>query len=194
MFIKEREQESRSCIYCEKEGDKSSECKTVERVSDRRLKLPEKKLCFTCTGSKHKASECRSTKTCQICNEKHHTCICKKGSNMLLTTNTIPVTYLVVAIEVEGVKCRALIDMGAGSSYVSSKLISRLNKKPIRKESKRIGTLMHSVVQKTAIYELKIKDANHEFTLKIESNKTEKEVLLDIPNPNYSEIQKTMHV
>ena len=54
-------------------------------------------------------------------------------------------------IELEGVKCTALIDTGAGSSYVSSKLISRLNKKPIRKESKRIETLMHSVLQKTAI-------------------------------------------
>ena len=99
-------------------------------------------------------------------------------------------TYPVVVIEVEGVKCTALIDTGAGSSYVSSKLISRLNKKPIRKESKRIETLMHSVLQITAIYELQIRDTNHKFTLKIESNKVEKEVLLEIPNPNYSEIQK----
>ena len=44
---------------------------------------------------------------------------------------------------------------------------------------------MHSVLQKTAIYELQIGDINHEFTLKIESNKVEKEVLLEIPNPNY---------
>ena len=87
---------------------------------------------------------------------------------MLLTTNTIPVTYPVVVIEVEGVKCTALIETGAGSAYVSSKLISRLNKKPIRKESKRIQTLMHSVVQKTAIYKLQIRDTNREFTLKIE--------------------------
>ena len=99
-------------------------------------------------------------------------------------------TYPVVVIEVEGVRCRALIDTGEGSSYVSSKLISRLNKKPIRKESKRIETLMHSIIQKTAIYELQIRDINYEFTLKIESNKAEKEVLLEIPNPNYSEMQK----
>ena len=109
---------------------------------------------------------------------------------MLLTTNTIHVKYPVVVTEVEGVKCRELIDTGAGSSYVSSKLISRLNKKPIRKESKRIETLMHSVLQKTAIYELQIRDTNHEFTLKIKSNKVEKEVLLEIPNPNNSEMQK----
>ena len=48
---------------------------------------------------------------------------------MLLTTNTSHVTHQEIVIEEEGVKCRALIDTGAESSYVSSKLISRLNKK-----------------------------------------------------------------
>ena len=86
--------------------------------------------------------------------------------------------------------CRALVDTGAGSSQISLRLISRLNKKPIRKESKRIETLMHSVVQKTVIYDLQIRDTNHEFTLKIELNKVEKEVLLEIHKPNYSEMQK----
>ena len=70
------------------------------------------------------------------------------------------------------------------------KLISRLKKKTICKESKRIETLTHSFVQKSAIYELQIRDTNHEFTLKIESNKVEKQVLLEIPNPYYSEMQK----
>ena len=69
---------------------------------------------------------------------------------------------------------------------ISLRPISRLNKKPIRKESKRIETLMHSVLQKFAIYELLISDKNHELTLKFESNKVEKE----IPNPKCSEIQK----
>ena len=69
-------------------------------------------------------------------------------------------TYPVVVIEVRGVKCRVFIDTWAGSSYVSSKLISRLNKKPIPKESE---TPMHLLVQKTAIYELKISGINHEF-------------------------------
>ena len=49
---------------------------------------------------------------------------------------------------------------------------------------------MHSVLQKTAISELQIRDTNHEFTLKIKSNKVEKEVLLEISNSNYSEMQK----
>ena len=67
-----------------------------------------------------KTSECGSAKTCQFCNEKHYTSICKKGSNVLLTTSTSHMTYPVVVIEVEGVKCRALIDTGPESPYVSS--------------------------------------------------------------------------
>ena len=92
---------------------------------------------------------------------------------MLLITNTSHVTYPVV-VKVEGVKCTALIDTVAVSSYVSSKLISRLNKKQIRKESKRIETLVDPIVQKTAINELQIRDMSNGFTLIIESNKVEK--------------------
>ena len=87
-------------------------------------------------------------------------------------------------------KCRVMIDTGVGSSYVPSKLNSRLNKNPICKESKRIETLMHWVVQNSAIYELQIRDTNQKFTLKIELNKVWKEVLLEIPNPNFNEMQK----
>ena len=148
-YTRENEHKSRVCIYCDKEGRKSSECKTVAKVSERRLILSQKRLCFNCTGSKHRASECRITKTCLTCKEKHHTSICEKSSNMLLTTNTSLVTYPVLVIEVEGVKCRVLIDTGAGSPYASSKLLNKINKKPIRREIKRIETLMHSVVKKT---------------------------------------------
>ena len=77
---------------------------------------------------------------------------------MLLTTNTSLVTYPVLVIEVEGVKCRALIDTGAGRSHASSNLMNKINKKPIRKESKIIETLMHSVVKKTEIYQFQIGD------------------------------------
>ena len=59
----------------------------------------------------------------------------QKRFNHVITSH---VTCPVAVIEVEGVKSRALIDTGAGSSYVSSKPISRLNKKPVRKESKLI--------------------------------------------------------
>ena len=76
---REREQTTCSCVFCEKDGHKSSECKIIECVSDCKSKILEKKLCFSCTGSKHQASECRSTKTCEFCNEKHQSSLCKKS-------------------------------------------------------------------------------------------------------------------
>ena len=55
---RENEHKSRVCVFCDKEGHKPSECKTVAKVSERRLILSQKRLCFNCTGSKHRASEC----------------------------------------------------------------------------------------------------------------------------------------
>jgi hypothetical protein len=44
------------------------------------------------------------------------------------------VTHPVVIVEVEGVKCRALLDTGAGSSYSSAALLDRIPKRPSKKE------------------------------------------------------------
>ena len=45
---------------------------------------------------------------------------------MLVATGDTTVTYPVVVVNVEGIKCRALLDTGAGSSYASSALLERL--------------------------------------------------------------------
>ena len=37
------------------------------------------------------------------------------------------VVYLVVVVEVDGIRCNALLDMRAGSSYTSAALIGKLN-------------------------------------------------------------------
>ena len=52
---------------------------------------------------------------------------------MLLATNTSLVAYPVLVIEIEGVKCRALIDTRAGSSYASSKLINKIKNLSVEK-------------------------------------------------------------
>ena len=51
---------------------------------------------------------------------------------------------LLVVIDVDGVKCRALLDTGAGSSYASAKLIERLQKKPTETKFKKIEMLLGS--------------------------------------------------
>ena len=52
----------------------------------------------------------------------------------MLATSGGQVVYPVVLVEVDGIRCRALLDTGAGSSYASAILINKLNRKPDRKE------------------------------------------------------------
>ena len=61
------------CVYCEKPGHKSGECELVSGNPKRSQILSIEKFCFNCTGSKHRASDCLSNKTCTNCKEKHHT-------------------------------------------------------------------------------------------------------------------------
>ena len=75
-------------------------------------------------------SECvfPSKRACQKCNKRQHTSICvskPKSDLMKMTTKNgsecvFPVVHVVV--EVNGVKCRVLIDSGAGSSHASAEL------------------------------------------------------------------------
>ena len=96
-------------------------------IKERRLILARKKLCFKCTGGQHRASECRSNRTYFSCKDKHHISIWDKKAITLLTTNSNTVTYPVVIVSVECVKCHALIGTGAGASFGSSKKETGLN-------------------------------------------------------------------
>ena len=125
------------------------------------------------------------------CKGKHHSSICDKTTTTLLTTSSCSVTHPVVLIEIEGVKCRDLIDTEAGASYASSTLINHINKKPIRTKTKKIETLMSTNTRKIKIYSVKIQDINCKFNFKMGLNHLEKEVLLELPNPKYRELQNT---
>ena len=114
---------------------------------ERRKILSDRKLCFNCTGAKQKATECRSAKTCLKCKTKHHTSICDKLADrkfepMLVTTET-NVTYPVALIKVNGVKCRAFLDTGSGSSYISESLIDLFNINPERVQNDRNTNKFH---------------------------------------------------
>ena len=81
----------------------------------------------------HRATECRCNTSCQMCNRKHHSSICDKLSNQLmLAKGGGQVVYLVVVVEVDGIRCSALLDMGAERSHTSAPLISKLNSTPKR--------------------------------------------------------------
>ena len=61
---------------------------------------------------------------------------------MLVATGKSSVTYPVVVVEVCDIRCRALLETGAGNSYASAALLGGIGKQPVRKDFGRIETLM----------------------------------------------------
>ena len=113
-----------------------------------------------------------------------------------MTTNQIGEgLFPVIVVEVNGIKCRALIDSGAGSSYVSAKLIDLLRLKPIATQTRSIDMLMSTKVATLEEYDLSFQSVNHQFTLSVKATKVNKSELLSIDNPNYRElINKNPHL
>ena len=72
--------ETSICVYCEKKHV-SSKCNKVKEISERRIFLSTKKLCFNCTGGGHQARTCPSRNGCAICSRRHHTSICDKPAD-----------------------------------------------------------------------------------------------------------------
>ena len=134
LQTRQNEFKQRKCIYCSETDHRPVDCKKVSKLEERRKILSNKRLCFNCTGSQHRAADCHSKKKCQHCDAKHHTSICDKKaiiSNSYSTSenNVIHPTVLVL---VNGIKCRTLLDTGAGSSYASATLIEDIHSKPKR--------------------------------------------------------------
>ena len=123
------------------ENHKPVECTNVTDLTERKQTLLSKRLCFNCVTGSHRAASCPSKFSCQRCHKRHHTSICdlslnnpSRGGSQQATSRGVALTtkktgeglFPVVVVEVNGIKCRALIDSGAGSSYVSAKLIELL--------------------------------------------------------------------
>eukprot|EP00112_Aurelia_sp_Birch-Aquarium-sp1_P013967 Seg299.9 transcript_id=Seg299.9/GoldUCD/mRNA.D3Y31 product="hypothetical protein" protein_id=Seg299.9/GoldUCD/D3Y31 len=187
----------RSCIYCDKSDHKASDCESVKTVEERRKILSSKRLCFNCTGEKHRASDCRSKTNCQVCHKRHHTSICdnKQREPGMTAANNNTVIHPVVVIKVGGIKCRALLDTGSSSNYMSSTLLDLIKKNPVRQEHKSIETLLGTSVRNINVYEIEISDVAEKFSIKSEVNGVDRKVLLNLPNPRYQEvIDATAHL
>ncbi len=192
---------NRPCVYCTSTAHKSGDCTVVTSVRDRKQIISTKKLCFNCICPSHRASQCKS-RGCFKCNGRHHTSICNKDDQgtahvdpALSSTGDKRVIYPTVVVRVNGVKCRALLDTGAGSCYASSALIERLRIKPIRRERKEIEMLMHTTTRKIDVFNVEVTSNDGEFKLPVEVSKVEKEVLLNLNNPHYEQmIQNFNHL
>ena len=192
---------NQQCVYCEDQSHRSVNCTKVAETGERRRILSEKRLCFNCTGGKHRADECKSRLRCQRCSRKHHTSICSARENEfnpLLVAAGMPnarVTYPAVVVQVEGVKCGALLDTGAGSSYASAALLNRISSRKRTKEVRKIEMLLGTSTREVELVTINVGDISGKFTMPVEVTKVDKGELLFLDNPNYEEtIAKNPHL
>ena len=145
----------------------------------------------------HRASEYRRESSCTICKRRHHTSICKNSSENQPTTSSTNDRLLniksndskavVHPVVIVGYKCRALIDTGAGSSYVSSTLLDILKQQPIKREI-RSFEMFGTTTKYVGIYEIKMTDVKEEFQIQTEVIRVAKKELLMLDNQKYAKL------
>ena len=188
-----------SCIYCGEDTHKATNCHVVKDVTKRKRIISEKRLCFNCTAEGHRASDCKSKRSCENCKRRHHTSIYeaatrqqrddqKPPEQVMLSTAENNVIYPVVVVKVDGITCRALLDTGAGSTYISSSLASKLQKKPSYVKHKQIEMMLHTTNTKIETFDVELSNVNNSFSYNTEVSKVDKSVLISLPNPRYQRI------
>ena len=186
----QRKEKLCGCVYCDTSDNRSADCKTVSTLDDRKPLLSNNCLCFNCTGSRHKATDCRSRSVCQYCQRKHYTSICDRLGEQLMTATSMGnsvVIHPVVVVEVQGVKCRELLDTGPGSSYASAPLWDRLRIQPHQREVRQIEMMLRAVTKTVEIFKVQVSSTKGEFSLMTEVTKVDKRQLLALDNPRYQQ-------
>ena len=189
----------RGCVYCDSTDHRPHECSKVADPSERRKIFLRKRLCFNCAGDDHRATECKSGKTCLFCKRRHHTSICDRGNadNSMTATQVGdgPVVYPVVVVEVAGIKCRAILDSGAGSSYTSAALLERIGAKPHHSGLRKIEIMLGASSRVMEVYRIKLNSVKGNFAMEAEVTKVEKPHLMMLDNPRYKKlVEKHPHL
>ncbi len=178
------------CIYCGESTHKGTSCSKVKTREERKKILARKGLCFNCTGAQHRANDCKSKLGCQKCQRRHHTSICDQTEQFLGASSSTSVIHPVVVVQVGGFKCRALLDTGAGSSYISAALLDQIPKRCCKKEVRKIDMMLGTTTREVELSTIEIAGLTSAFSLSVEVTKVDKKELLTLDNPRYAEIIK----
>ena len=159
----------------------------MKEIKERKKILKENKLCFICTGKEYQASECKSKRSCQICQRKYHTWICDKNSQMMMVTESLLI-HPVVVVKANNVIGPALLDAGVRSSYTLAASVDWLKLKPIKKKKNKHR--YDDVLNNKEIGNLWIRDIRivREIQNKFNNLQSGKNTLLSLPNPKYKAI------
>ena len=197
------------CVYCSLKNHRSSECTKILDIASRREYLTRNKLCFNCARSGHVASKCKS-RGCGKCNGRHHTSVCNKMKSTLSpppnpgssgwserfygVVDTQTTLHATVIAKINGVQARIMLDSGAGSSYISSNLLTELNLKPYKTERRIIEQMYGTVNRAVEIYKVNVESNVIEgFGIELHCINAEKPVLTHLPNPRIAELKKANH-
>jgi hypothetical protein len=146
-----------SCAFCKKTNHSLHQCTSFLRLStDEKLKqVISLKLCENCLRGNHSTANCKSNNTCRDCKDRHHTllhgtktqindsvpststvshCNAQHSENLLLTA-----VVLVKDCHEKYHQCRALLDAGSQSNFITRHLTNKLKLKTIPITHKIIG-------------------------------------------------------
>ena len=163
------------CVYCGLNSHRSSDCTKVLDIASRREYLARNKLCYNCARSGHLASKCKG-RGCGKWNGRYHTSVCDKMKTTLPPTHkgtpessgrsdrfygamdsqNMCTLHATVIAKVGGVQARIMLDSGAGSSYISSSLLTELNLKPYRTKRRVIEQMYGTVEKLVEIYKVRV--------------------------------------
>ena len=181
----------RQCVYCDQNNHATCDCTRLVTVAERKQFLARNKLCFNCTRAKHQAASCRSKTNCQKCGMKHHTSICNQvnqQSLMAAAQDKQSIVYPVVVVNVEGIKCRALLDTGAGSSYASATLLDKIPCREKYKEVRRVEMMLGVITKQMELSTIKVEALDESFAINVNVAKVDKRELLTLDNPKYEQL------
>ena len=105
-------------------------------VAQRISHIKERRLCNNCLSPGHIATNCKSTRSCRDCGQRHHTTIhqpqpvvpVNHAASVGIGTGLLPTAQvLIIAPNGRELKARALLDEGSGLSIVSSRMAQLLD-------------------------------------------------------------------
>ena len=141
------------CVYCGKDHFSAS-YDEVCTLKERKDKLLSSGRCFNCLKPNHKSWECNSPKSCRYCHKRHHQSICEVHVGTLSkseqTTNNVKGKSAILLQTAQAIatnnashtskSVRVLFDNGSQRSYITERLQSQLNLRPIQNEKLLLNT------------------------------------------------------
>ena len=176
---------NKTCKFCSSTGSHTMmHCRRFPTVQARIQRCKELKLCLNCTSTRHTQEQCRPLDfKCIFCEsslhisalcEKYvpkpvpnaHSCFCLNSSNMGKNF-VLPTVNILVGHGKVNTQVRCLIDTGSQRSYLSHRVVERLDVSDCSKRTMMVSTFLNSGYKELAesAFHLDFQDRINKFQL-----------------------------